>query len=125
MAAEIETESDLPDAPEDGRTHVRPPTGLAASRPPIRRSVRSISRRASQAFAMIVGAFAAGERDPATGCSPNRVPQLSKHKLRAERTAKMEVRDIKVAPPIDESTGGGHNAVAAFEFESEENRGNQ
>ena len=118
-AAEIEAGSDRPEAPAaDG-----PAAGLAA----VQAADPSFNPEhflggASQAFAMIVGAFAAGERDALQRLLSESVYRSFEASI-AEREREgqvMEVRDIKVAHASVESAWmEGTHAVVRVEFESE------
>lgn len=124
VAAEIEAESDLPEASDDGRARAGgPATGLAA----VQAADPSFGPEqflggASQAFAMIVGAFAAGEREPLQRLLSESVYRSFEASIaERERDGKvMEVRDIKVAhASIESAWMEGTHAVVRVEFESE------
>ena len=124
VVADIEAESDLPEGPDSERAAATgPATGLAA----VQAADPSFSPEqflggAGQAFAMIVGAFAAGEREPLQRLLSESVYRSFEASIAEREQAGnvMVVRDIRVVhASIESAWMEGTRAVVRVEFESE------
>ena len=124
VAAEIEAEAEMPEASETGPAGAQgQATGLAA----VQAADPSFEPEhflagARQAFAMIVGAFAAGEREPLQRLLSASVYRSFEASITdRERDGNvMEVRDIKVVhASIESAWMENTHAAVRVEFESE------